>query len=716
MRSSAWIAGRAGSGGPAQCVSTHATRGSGGTLVLHDDVILFTGTGGLTAFSAADGKQLWSSPMVQGPSGNHPPDLFVADGLVWGGDPPGGDHPGRTAVRREGREIHTGEVRRSIEVPKLLNPFHHFRCYRSKATDHFLLLPRCGVEFFDIQGSEHVRNDWVRGTCSYGFLPCNGLLYMPPHACFCFPAVQLDGFYALASRPSGGAAQADDTARLQRGPAFVRSVERGRETSGESLQTDRPLIRGVSGANDKAVGDGPPAALSPGDWSTYRHDAARSGHVAGDVPADLSPHWRTPLGGRLSQPVVAAGKLFVAQVDAHTVHALDAASGRAPGLSRPAAASIHRRPSMPGWSFSVVATAGCIACGPQTASWSGGSAAPAEQRIVAFDQLESPWPVPGSVLVQNGVAYLAVGRSSYLDGGVYLYGLDPVSGRVLYQTRVASPQPDPFKELAAPIDIQGTKSDILVGDGTNLYLYKMVFDAKLHLQETPRMTDEAVMRAIRDSSPWPPGPDQVKSVYSLWGDHPVGLHLMRTGGLVDYEWFDRTFWVYSRRWPGYYAASKAPKAGQILVFDDRAVYGLHVFTRTLFLSPAYEPGGGCTLFADDVNSEPALVLTPYVERLSFSRGRSPSGRIWSRSVRGGWSWPARRSFWPVRATLYRPTTLSPRSRAAWARSSGRFQPPTARSLPNTSSKSAPVFDGLMAAAGRLYLSTVDGAVVCLGRK
>jgi hypothetical protein len=28
---------------------------------------------------------------------------------------------------------------------------------------------------------------------------------------------------------------------------------------------------------------------------------------------------------------------------------------------------------------------------------------------------------------------------------------------------------------------------------------------------------------------------------------------------------------------------------------------------------------------------------------------------------------------------------------------------------------APVFDGMAAAGGRLYLSTVDGAVVCLGK-
>lgn len=63
------------------------------------------------------------------------------------------------------------------------------------------------------------------------------------------------------------------------------------------------------------------------DWPTYRHDAARSGMTSTAVPAALKSAWRTNIVGKLTSPVIAGDKLFVASVDAHTIHALDAVSG-----------------------------------------------------------------------------------------------------------------------------------------------------------------------------------------------------------------------------------------------------------------------------------------------------------------------------------------------------------------------------------------------------
>ena len=56
---------------------------------MHDDVVLFTAADGLTAFAAEDGNPLWTGPRLSGPGISHPPDLFIADGLVnslgvWG--------------------------------------------------------------------------------------------------------------------------------------------------------------------------------------------------------------------------------------------------------------------------------------------------------------------------------------------------------------------------------------------------------------------------------------------------------------------------------------------------------------------------------------------------------------------------------------------------------------------------------------------------------
>ena len=60
-------------------------------------------------------------------------------------------------------------------------------------------------------------------------------------------------------------------------------------------------------------------------------------------------------------------------------------------------------------------------------------AAPSPRLIIARGQLESAWPVQGSVLVQDGVVYFAAGRSSFLDGGILVYGLDAKSGKVLHE-------------------------------------------------------------------------------------------------------------------------------------------------------------------------------------------------------------------------------------------------------------------------------------------
>jgi len=45
------------------------------------------------------------------------------------------------------------------------------------------------------------------------------------------------------------------------------------------------------------------------------------------VGAELKPAWETKVGGKLSSVTVADGKLFVASVDTHTMHALDAKTG-----------------------------------------------------------------------------------------------------------------------------------------------------------------------------------------------------------------------------------------------------------------------------------------------------------------------------------------------------------------------------------------------------
>jgi hypothetical protein len=182
---------------------------------------------------------------------------------------------------------------------------HHYRCYRSKATERFLMLPKRGIEFVDLRGKAHMRHDWLRAPCVDGTLPANGLVHVAPHQCVCCQGVQLSNFNALAPgaelRTSGEAAPAPVAPRLQKGPAYADSPNRQSPIGNRQSE----------------------------DWPTYRHDAKRSGVATILMPEAVTNRWHVRLRGRLTPPVVAAGQLIVAENDVHTIHVLDAETGAA---------------------------------------------------------------------------------------------------------------------------------------------------------------------------------------------------------------------------------------------------------------------------------------------------------------------------------------------------------------------------------------------------
>jgi len=639
-----------------------ASRGDAPVMIYRGAVLCNSGS--LQALDAETGKPLWKGPGVNQRLG-----VFGAAGLIWLSDI--GEH-GRTflwtpaPVVAKGYDPKTGEVKRTVTVPRLVTPGHHIRCYSAKATERYLLLPKRGVEFIDLKGENHMRHDWLRGSCRHGVMPANGLLYTPPHQCFCYPGVKVTGFNAVSADTGRRPSPKPATDRLQRGPAYG-EIE-------------------VAGTDDRNQ--------TPADWPMYRHDARRSGAAGCELPGQFEPLWKRNLGGTLSQPVVADGRLLVAEKDANSVRCLDADSGESLWHYM-AGARIDSSPTLYRGLVLFGSTDGfvyCLRAADGQLAWKF-QAAPGRRRIVVFDRLESIWPVHGSVMVHGGVAYCTAGRSSYLDGGIRVYALDPKTGRILHQTHLESPAPDVTTTAGRPFDMDGARSDLLVSDGTDLYMFFKRFAPDLTLKPAPRITK--------------------------LGDREVGPHLMSNAGFLDTSWFDRNFWTYSRRWPGYYFGYNAPKVGQILVFDDATTYGLHVFTTRQGHSPRFWPGtDGYELFADANTNRPVLRST--------SIGRE-KGTGYSRMLPPKWSVriPVR-----VRAMVLAgehlclagpPDVVSEDDPMAafegraggrlWVVSSG-----DGMRLAEHAMEHPPVFDGMIAAAGRLYLATDDGSLICMGNK
>ena len=173
--------------------------------------------------------------------------------------------------------------------------------------------------------------------------------------------------------------------------------------------------------------------------------------------------------------------------------------------------------------------------------------------------------------------------------------------------------------------------------------------------------------------------------------------------------------MYSKRWPGYYIANRAPKTGQLLAFDETTTYGVKVYTKRNVHSPMFFPAtGGYLLFADDNENEPLLTekAANKDKGIGFTRGRPPKWQKWV---------PIR-----IRAMVLAgenlfvagpPDVLDPKDplAALQDRSSAMLWVLSAsdgRKLAEYKLKSSPVFDGMIAAEGRLYISTKDGRVIC----
>ena len=678
---------------------------SGVTLVLYDDVVLYSGliaaqkyeerrSTTLFALSAKDGKVLWQAEHPPCGHMGTPDDVLVAGGLVWCGAVAQGSDSGIMV----GRDPHTGRVKSQFPPDVKTHWFHH-RCHRAKATEKYLLFSRTGIEFIDHAKKHWICHHWVRGACLYGVMPCNGLIYAPPHPCACYIEAKLFGFTALAGPAKHALPRRDvpDQERLKRGPAHS-------EISNLKSQ------------------------ISKGDWPTYRHDAARSGATKTTVaPADLKRSWVSKLGGRLTSPVVAGGKLFVASVDTHSVHALDAATGK-PLWRFTAAGRVDSPPTI--WRGRTLFGSAdgyvyCLRASDGQLIWRY-RAAPEDRRMGAFEQLESVWPVHGSVLVQNDPStssgqdaiYCVAGRSMFLDGGLRLIRLAPQTGRKLSETILDDRDPATKQNLQTHIrglNMPVALPDILSSDGKYVYMRSLPFDLA--------------------------GKRKFVTYVDVRNQQGDDVHLFSPTGFLDDTLWHRTYWVYGRAFAsgagGYHKAGRVAPAGRILVFDDTTVYGYGRLWQYYRWTTPLE----FHLFAAKKRPE---IVQAGTERKPIRKGGKRTGKSRTLAVtRFVSSWSADI---PVQVTsmVLTPNALfaagppdvadeersaktlaDPRTQKRLAEQSAAFDgrrgallvavsPGDGKKLAAYRLDAMPRFDGLIAANGRLFLVTVDGNVLCLG--
>ena len=433
----------------------------------------------------------------------------------------------------------------------------------------------------------------------------------------------------------------------------------------------------------------------------------------------MTPQWTAELGGPLTAPVVAGGRLLVAAIDQHTVHAFDALTGTAL-WSFTAGGRIDSPPTLCGGLALFGCHDGyvyCLRADTGLLAWRF-RAAPRERKVGAYGQIESAWPVPGSVLVREAddgqaTAYCVAGRSSFLDGGLTVYALDPGTGQV----RGSRPLDGPWQDPAAGstpdqpnrgFTMPGSLPDVMVADAEHVYLRQLRFDPALQTEldmapnyyESPALTGE---NRGGDHKYWDNLIEAPRhAVFNMpayfhrsYFQNFPGLRLFSTTGLLPGQWHSRLYWAYGQ------------VTGQYLVFRGRMGYAVQQYATT-FRDGGANAGDG------------------YVVAAGETAERETDQKLFALQAQD-YKWRIRVPVRPAAMALAGDKLLlagppdRPDPAEALAALQGReggllwvLSATDGKKLAECRLDAPPVFDGLAVAHGRLYASTTDGKVRCLG--
>jgi outer membrane protein assembly factor BamB len=591
-----------------------------------------------------------------------------------------------------GFDPETGKPVRQIDQT-MTGPMGHDRCYRNRITTRYYInTVTGGSDFLDLSSSTELPNPWIRSTCGVGPLPCNGLYYAGPPSCACCNSVMLNSLNAMAAEPgltkSDQPIKVDTKATLEKGPAFSE----------------------ISNLKSK-VSD------SPGGWPTYRHDNARTGTTKTSVPATLVKRWEAKLGTRASAPVIAAGMVFVADVDGQALCALNAADGKL--VWRFCAEG--RVDSPPTYYQGLVlfgsrdGSVYCLRAADGALAW---RFLPLERRMIcAYGQTESAWPICGNILIREDLAYFAAGRDSFTDGGIFLYALDPHSGNIVHQKRMYGPYgengfPIENREVVKGMSIEGFKADVFLADDELLYLRHQAFAPNL----SPVKLQDVKQPHLIASHGFLEAIPQHRSFWTidtmLHYDIPTGqggVHgdILVIDGSRVYEvrgstpgrtaWFDPRTNGYTLYAGTYGASAKTPATGAAAVAGRRAA------KQTTAKQAAARKGKAKQAQAGNQN---VAVVAPSVELWSSSIPLTGKAIALAKDV----------LFVAGTPVVFPQDDLAKAYEGRmggilWAASAS-----TGEKLAEYTLDAPPAWDSLAAANGLLFLSLADGRVICMGPK
>ena len=421
------------------------------------------------------------------------------------------------------------------------------------------------------------------------------------------------------------------------------------------------LIKGPAwGASSKA-------SFGAGAWTMHRGTPDRTGYGRSDISIPLKRLWMRKAGQSLTQAVSDGNHVFLSCKETGAIHAMDSESGNTiwsflPDGVADSSPSLYKGLLLfgtnTGWVY-------CLDADKGTLVWRF-LAAREQRRIVSFGRVSSPWPVHGSVLVMDDLVYAAAGINSYLDGGIRVFALDPATGDIKKKTIINTTGiSNPSYPLA-----QGAIADLLCGsDGMITMRYKEIdFNGS--------------------------GATAVKV--------PSGQYIHATRGMLDPAWFHRTGWIYGKSHPtnGDIDLRDGRHGGQLVVLDDSCSYSINVFGKWSRTGPALDilnkAETGFSLYARKLDSADRKWYVPiqlHVRAMCVTEKHLLiAGSVPGEDQDDPWA--------PIRGR-------GPAKVLVYSKADGKL-------LHGADLPVGPEHDGMSVSGGKVYLSLVDGTIVCLG--